>query len=141
MEHKKKVIVLAILGVSTIVVIFWNVWLAKGPAGPTLPPQSVTRDRLLRLTALVSSFVSNQQRMPESLGELNDPSVLNDGWKQAFTFTSKVVGKKMDCEIRSSGADTQSGNEDDQYSQISFGPDPYGGIMVTAGKLVPEEVN
>jgi len=140
LERKKKIIVLAILGVCTVVVIIWNVMLAKGPSGPTLSPPDITRDRLLRLTAQVTSFVTREGRSPASLEELNSPNDIVDGWKQPFRFTSTGQGKKFQCEIRSTGADTQPDNEDDQVSTLKFGPDPYGGIGFESGNIVPSQL-
>jgi len=141
LEHNKKIMAMALLGACTVAVIVWNVMLAKGPSTPPLPPQGVTHDRLLRLTAMASSFVTQEKRMPDSLSELKDSSVMNDGWGKAFAFKCKAKGNVMECEIRSGGADGQVGNEDDQYSQLTFGPDPYGGVMMTSDKLVPEQPN
>ena len=139
MEHKKKVIALAILGVSTVVVIVWNVMLAKGPTAVELPAPDLTHDRLLRLTAEVTAFVTKEGRPPSSLEELGAKADLLDGWKQAFAFKSNAQGKRIECEVRSLGADGQNGNDDDQASILKFGPDPYGGVMLISGTIVPVE--
>lgn len=134
---------LALMGVSVLFVLVmgWQILSAVRNGPPALKPPQLTRDRLQRLTAVISAFVATEQRLPNSIEEGAGKESTVDGWGHPFTFTPGTEGsKKVSFLIRSSGADGIAENDDDQTSTIRFGNDGYGKLGVESGEMVPPSI-
>ncbi len=126
---------LALFGVLAAVaaVVAWQ-YLSARPPG--IPPEDAAGDLMKRLVARMSGFVAGEQRIPESLEELNAGGVertpTGDPWGHPIAYSQHEKGP-LDAEviIRCLGMDGQAETDDDYVSTMQFGDDGYGKLGVT----------
>jgi hypothetical protein len=127
---------LILVGVLVLVAVV-VAWQFLGSRPPAIPADDEAGDLMKRVVARLSGFVASEQRIPESLDELNAGGVektpTKDPWGHAMAYSQSEKGP-LDAEIvlRCLGKDGQPETDDDYVSVMKFGNDGYGKLGVTS---------
>ncbi len=127
---------LILVGVLVVVagVVAWQ-FLGSRPAA--IPADDEAGDLMKRLVARLSGFVASEQRIPESLDEINTGGVertpTKDPWGHPIAYSQSEKGP-LDAEIvlRCLGKDGQPETDDDYVAAMKLGNDGYGKLGVSA---------